>query len=239
MPSISESRAALVFLFILLPLGAAAPIRYFVVVSAVSSCAFFSREKGTFFEPITKLRVKTQNAISLIQKAKEGVRRPSLPMNDDVLRRLRTRIDNNNLEDVKKLNWVYISYVFGLRPSECDDVIKSPRIESHDGIPTLIVIQTKLTVVDESESEREKKIPVICEEQMKALDILKQARAMRPSPTWIDKRCKEDGKHYRQNQRYDLYCGRKGFIDFMLSKGQDIQQASIFAGHKSIDTTWT
>ena len=132
---------------------------------------------------------------------------------------------------------LYISFVFGLRPSECDEAIKNPKIEVHGGVPALVIYQSKLTVVDED--EKEKRIPIICEEQDKALKMIEKKQATRPSPKWVDKVCKDDRKTYDANFKYDLYCGRKGFTDFLLGKEQSLEQISIWAGHKSISTTWS
>lgn len=35
-----------------------------------------------------------------------------------------------------------------------------------------------------------------------------------------------------------LYCGRKGFTDFKISKGQTLENVSLYLGHKNIQTTW-
>lgn len=197
---------------------------------------FYSRKHKTFFEPVGKLRIKTQNAISTAHKDKDGVRKESQPMTEELLKKVRRKIDDTQLDEIKKYNWLFISFVFGLRPSECDDAIKAPRIEHHGGVPTLVVYQSKLTVVDED--EKDKRIPIICEEQEKALNLIEKKQALRPSPKWVDKHCKDDRKTYDANFKYDLYCGRKGFTDFLLSKGQSLEQISIWAGHKSIETTW-
>jgi len=196
---------------------------------------FYSRKHKTFFEPVGKLRIKTQNAISIAHKDKDGVRKESQPMTEELLKKVKLKVDGD-LDAVKKYNWLYISFVFGLRPSECDEAIKNPKIEVHGGVPVLVVYQSKLTVVEED--EKEKRIPIICEEQAKALKMIEKKQATRPSPKWVDKVCKDDRKTYDTNFKYDLYCGRKGFTDFLLSKNQPLHEISQWAGHKSIETTW-
>lgn len=191
---------------------------------------FYSRKRQTFFEPIGKLRIKTQNAISSNQKEKSGVRKVSKPMTTELLKKLRGRINTDKLEELHKYNWVFISFVFGLRPSECDSVLKEKTIETINGVPTLVVIQTKLTVVDES--EREKRIPVICSEQVEALEYIKKGQAKRPTPKWLAEHLKSP------SEVFDLYCGRKGFTDFMISKSQSLENISMFLGHKNIQTSW-
>lgn len=197
---------------------------------------FYSRKYKTFFDPVGNLRIKTQNAISIAHKDKDGVRKESQPMTEEILKKVKLKVDGD-LDAVKKYNWLYISFVFGLRPSECDEAIKNPKIEVHGGVSALVVYQSKLTVVDED--EKEKRIPIICDEQAKALKMIEKKQATRPSPKWVDKVCKDDRKTYDANFKYDLYCGRKGFTDFLLGKEQSLEQISIWAGHKSISTTWS
>jgi len=36
----------------------------------------------------------------------------------------------------------------------------------------------------------------------------------------------------------DLYGGRKGFTDLMLSRGNTIENISIWMGHSTLDRTW-
>lgn len=194
---------------------------------------FYSRKRRTFFEPIGKLRTKTQSAISTKQKEKSGVRKPSLPMTPELLKVLRSKIDTDKLEEIQKYNWILIAFVFGLRPSECDSAIKDKSFIEVNGITTLKIIQTKLTVVDEN--EREKRIPVICDEQAEALEYIKKGQAKRPTPKWVAKYLK---KSETSNEVFDLYCGRKGFVDFMLAKGQSLENISIWCGHKNIETSW-
>ncbi len=195
---------------------------------------FYSRKRQTFFEPIGKLRVKTQNAISANQKEKSGVRKVSKPMTTELLKKLRGKINTDKLEELYKFNWTFVSFVFGLRPSECDSVLKEKTIEVlENGVPVLVVIQTKLTVVDES--EKEKRIPVICPEQVEALEYIKKGQAKRPTPKWLAEHLKENNA---SAEVFDLYCGRKGFTDFMISKGQSLENISMFLGHKNIQTSW-
>jgi hypothetical protein len=129
---------------------------------------FYSRHRKTFFEPIGRLKNKTRKSIKIENYKKDGVRRESLPMTLDLLKKLRSKIDTTKLEEVYKYNWVFISFVFGLRPSECDSVIKDKSILNINGITAIKAIQTKLS--DLEESEQIKRIPVICVEQEEALE---------------------------------------------------------------------
>lgn len=191
---------------------------------------FYSRKRQTFFEPIGRLRVKNQNAITTAQKEKGGVRKVSQAMTAELLKQLRGKINTDKLEELHKYHWVFISFVFGLRPSECNSALEEKKIETINGIPTLVIIQTKLTTVDED--EKIKRIPVICEEQAEAIELIKKGQAKRPTPKWLAEHLKN------QVEVLDLYCGRKGFTDFMISKGQSLEKISMFLGHKNIQTSW-
>lgn len=212
---------------------------------------FYSRKRQTFFEPVGRLRVKTQNSITTAQKEKGGVRKVSKPMTAELLKQLRSKINTDKLEELHKYHWVFISFVFGLRPSECDSALKEKKIETINGVPTLVIIQTKLTTVDDD--EKIKRIPIICEEQAEALELIKKGQAKRPTPKWLAEHFKEnklssDAEQTNDELReeikklsgevFDLYCGRKGFTDFMISKGQSLENISMFLGHKSIQTSW-
>lgn len=89
---------------------------------------FYSRHRKTFFEPIDRLRGKTRASIKVENSKKKGVRRESLRMTTETLKQLKLKIDSTKLEEIYKYNWVLISFVFGLRPSECDAVIKEKSI---------------------------------------------------------------------------------------------------------------
>ena len=64
---------------------------------------FYSRKYKTFFEPIEKLRIKTQNAISTAHKEKDGVRKESQPMTEAILKKIKLKVDGD-LEEIKKYN---------------------------------------------------------------------------------------------------------------------------------------
>nr|BFD65092.1 hypothetical protein HAGR004_01140 [Bdellovibrio sp. HAGR004] len=194
---------------------------------------FYSRHRKTFFEPIGRLKNKTRKSIKSENIKKSGVRRESLPMTLELLKKLRGKIDMTKLEEVYKYNWVFISFVFGLRPSECDSVIKDKSILNINGITAIKAIQTKLSELEES--EQIKRIPVICVEQEEALEYIKKGQAKRPSPKWIADYLKQSKT---SPENYDLYCGRKGFVDFMLDKGQTLENISLWCGHKSVETSW-
>lgn len=214
---------------------------------------FYSRRAHTFFEPVGKLRYKSQNVLYSIHKGKRGVRKVSNPMTVELLKKLRSKINIGDLKELYKYNWVFISFVFGLRPSECDEALKGQEknIKIINGVPTLFITQTKLTTVDED--EKIKRIPVICEEQEDALDLIKKGQAKRPTPKWLAQHLKEEKISPNTEQTddelkekieeslaevYDLYCGRKGFTDFMISKGQSLENISMYLGHKNIQTSW-
>ncbi len=43
-------------------------------------------------------------------------------------------------------------------------------------------------------------------------------------------------KHFGMG--HDNYAGRKGFVDLMLSKGQTLENISIWMGHSTLNRTW-
>jgi len=163
---------------------------------------FYSRKTKSFFEPVERLRPKTKRAISNLHKDKNGVRKESQPMTEALLKKVRSKIDDTQIGELKKYNWLFISFVFGLRPAECDDAIENPIIEHHDGVPVLMISQGKLAHL-ENEEEQEKRIPIICDEQDKALKLIEKKQAKRPTPKWVDEHCKDKAKSYDTNFKYD------------------------------------
>lgn len=207
--------------------------------------SFYSKQTGKFFEPIAKIIPNTQRAISRENNLKgRSVRRPSLPITEEILEDVYKK-SKGDLEQVKYYNWLRCSFYFGLRPSELDDALSLPIIEEHiSGIEILVIEQTKLIIKDE---ERLKRIPVLTAQQKECIEIIKSgnAKAVRPDTEWVNKICRMKNKKYGPLDGYDLYAGRKGFVDWIIKPntdggaGQTIENASIYCGHKSLDTTWT
>lgn len=199
---------------------------------------FISRQQGKYYEPITRLKGTTKSAIKNIQKTKtDPVRRPSLPMTELLLAKVKRKVDKSDQKQLAWLNFIIVIFYFGLRPKELMAVVEKPMVENHNGIPVLVVDQTKLTSIS-NEEDRIKKIPVICEQQMKALGLIKSGNILRPHPSWVDQLCKDPKITYGPTEDYGLYTGRKGFTDLMLTLGQSLEDISGWLGHHSIDMTW-
>ena len=199
---------------------------------------FYAKNTGTYFEKIEKLRANAKTSIAEAHKFKqEGVRTAALPIDETVLKRIKQNMDPKNEEHQKWVNWIECAYRFGLRPSEIDRVIGNVETTFEDGAEILLVEQTK-TVFDNSDRDKIKRIPILCEEQEGCLDILRNGNAMRPHPKWIDKMAKDSQKKYNRFQKYDCYSPRKGATDYWLKDlKQTLENCALFLGHRSIDTT--
>lgn len=199
---------------------------------------FWSLKKSTFFEPIPKIRIRTQSSLSENQRDKQSVRKISKPMTIPILKKIEKAVIARSKTDNLRYNWLEASFLFGLRPSECDAVFDKAEVEyDSNGTAVLAVIQTKIASADSSGGI--KRIPVLCKEQEISLEKIIRGEGVRPTPGWVKAICNEQlGAKGAAIQNFDLYCGRKGFVDFMLFIGQEIHHASVFAGHRSLSTTW-
>jgi integrase len=157
-------------------------------------------------------------------------------MTELLLAKIKRKIDKSDPKQVGWLNFIIVSFYFGLRPSEVMAVVKKPIVENHNGIPVLVVDQTKLTSI--SEEDRIKKIPVICEQQMTALGLISSGNVLRPHSSWVDQLFKDPKITYGPTEDFGLYTGRKGFTDLMLTLGQSLEDISGWLGQHSIDMTW-
>jgi hypothetical protein len=154
-------------------------------------------------------------------------------------------MDRANTEEVKWYNWLECSFYFGLRPLELDEALGKPTViyDHFTGVPILVIEQTKLIIED---AGRIKRIPVVTHQQEKCLKLIEagSSKVIRPDPKWVDKLCRDKSKKYEALDGYDLYTGRKGFVDWIIKPteegggGQTIENANIYAGHKSLATTW-
>lgn len=200
---------------------------------------FYAKNTGSYFEKIERLRANAKTAINEAHKFKhEGVRTSSLPIDENVLKRIKSNLDIKNENHIKWFNWVECSYRFGLHPSEADRIIGNVETTFENGAEILLVEQTK-TVFDNSGRDKVKRIPILCDEQQKCIEILRSGTAERPHPKWIDKMAKEPQKKYNRFQKYDCYSPRKGATDYWLKElEQSLENCALFLGHRSIDTTW-
>lgn len=77
--------------------------------------------------------------------------------------------------------------------------------------------------------DRWKPIPLLFDEQEFALRIIESKSFKRPLVKTL-RQCFRRG--------VDLYGGRKGFTDLMLSKGHTFENISIWMGHSTLERTW-
>jgi hypothetical protein len=152
-----------------------------------------------------------------------GESKESDPLTPDKLESVRAAMD------VELYNWLYLSIWCGLRPIEIDSLHDSAkwRLSTHAGVDVLSVYQSKLVSV--AREKRWKPIPLIYPQQAIIVDIIKSGRFRRPCRRPMDEHF--DGK-------IGVYGGRKGFTDLMLSKGQKLEDISVWMGHTTIERTW-
>lgn len=128
-------------------------------------------------------------------------------------------------------NWLYLSVWLGLRPAEVDQ-LKLPEniqyLRDSKETPIISIYQSKLMSVPPR--YRWKLIPLFLPEQKTAIKIIKSGGFERPRVYWIKKLF---GPHK------NLYAGRKGFTDLMLSFEQSMDHISQWMGHSNIQRTWT
>jgi len=127
-------------------------------------------------------------------------------------------------------NWVYLTVWFGLRPKEVDNLHDHYywKVETlFNGRRVLWVYQTKVIALPVE--DRWKPIPILYDEQVKAISILESGDFKRP----LVKTMRE---HFGND--VSLYGGRKAFTDLMLSKGHTLENISVWMGHSTINRTW-
>ena len=181
-----------------------------------------ARKRGQFFEPVKMPRGGHRERIEAAHAVATGKKRASASLTKNLLDQLEGHISEENL------NWMSISFYFGLRPKEVDRLHeKKWKVDLVNGVQILRVEQTKL--IHLPIDKRLKFIPILYKEQQDALKAIKDGRFVRPLVKTLKKYCSEE---------IDTYAGRKGFTDWMLNKGQNLEDISLWLGHRSIDTTW-
>lgn len=183
---------------------------------------FTSKADGRYFEPLSPVKGISREKIREAHEDKTGVRTESKPITPTLLE------SKKSIMPEISYNFLFITVWFGLRPSEVTKIDKVVTNANDDGTEFLIVYQSKLASVEKS--KRFKAIPILFDEQKKALEILKSGNYKAP----IYKKMTDFF-----GSGYGLYGGRKGFTDLMLSKGYAIEDISLWLGHTSIETTWT
>ncbi|MCK6595083.1 MAG: hypothetical protein L6Q37_03275 [Bdellovibrionaceae bacterium] len=187
---------------------------------------FISKKLARPFHPIPVPRGYERQRLldSFYEKDRTKISVPSKEITPEQLDDVRMTMNQLNF------NWVYISVWFGLRPQEVDNLHNPSlwRIETlATGRKILWAFQTKIIALPPE--DRWKPIPIIFEQQEFALRIIESEAFKRPLTKTIR-------KHFGQGTT--LYGGRKGFTDLMLSKGQALENISIWMGHSTMARTW-
>ena len=89
------------------------------------------------------------------------------------------------------------------------------------------IYQTKIIALPPE--DRWKPIPILYEEQEFAMRIIESGNFKRPLVKTMMQYFSKD---------IDLYGYRKGFTDLMLSRGNTIENISIWMEHSTLDRTW-
>ena len=186
---------------------------------------FFSRKIGKPFFPVPPPKGYERAQILEAYFERRGLNyKESDPIQPMQLRAVRGKIST------RYYNWLYLSVWLGLRPLEVDQ-LKNPELmrimTDKSGTPTLWIYQTKLVAI--APRYRWKLIPLIFKEQKACLEIIESKDFSRPLTKTV--------KNYF-GLHTNLYGGRKGFTDLMLSKRQKFVHISQWMGHSSIERTW-
>ncbi len=202
-------------------------VRY---ISAVLKMAnlwgfFIARKTAKPFHPISHPKgYERQRLIEAYYKKTRNTRRPSKVLLPIQLEAVYTKMNHPNF------NWLFLSVWLGLRPQEVSNLNDRSLwfIETlSTGRIILWIYQTKIVALPPE--DRWKPIPILYDEQRFSLRIIQARTFKRPI-----------AKTMRSYFGYgtDLYAGRKGFVDLMLSKGQSLENISIWMGHTTLDRTW-
>ncbi len=192
---------------------------------------FASRISGNFYDEVPLPRGREKSAIADAQLTKSGVntelgvRTESLPLTPAALFNAKDKLIP------EQFNWLLLTIWFGLRPEEVE-LLNQPKrfrieVNAKKKVNVLHIYQSKLQNI--AEEKRWKAIPIIFPEQKNCLDIIQAKSFKRPLHKTVRK--------YVGNG-ITLYGGRKAFVDLMLSKGQKLEDISMWLGHKDISTTW-
>jgi hypothetical protein len=187
---------------------------------------FVSRNRGTFFESVPSPRGQALTLVNdRYQESELNRSGGSTPLTAATIEKLKGKIAPD------QLNWLELSFYFGLRPIEVEGLRskKTRRIETdtHE-IPILHVFQSKLR---HHSNQAWKAIPCILPKQRELLILIEEGNFRRPLAKTI--------QSYAKDERLTLYGGRKGFTDLMLENGQLLEDVSQWLGHSEIDRTWS
>jgi hypothetical protein len=196
------------------------------ILSLVNAWGYFiCRKLAKPFLPVTRPRgYERQRLLDAHYQRNKNRRKASGPLPPEVLNSASGKMNQANF------NWLFISVWLGLRPQEIDNLHEQQlwRIETPIvGRKICWIYQTKIIALPPD--DRWKPIPILYEEQEFALRIIQSGNFKRPLVKTMRQYFSKD---------IDLYGGRKGFTDLMLSKGNTIENISIWMGHSTLDRTW-
>lgn len=186
---------------------------------------FIARKTSKPFHPVSLPKgYERQRLIEAFYTRTRNVRQPSKSLIPEQLEVIYSQMNRPNF------NWLFLSVWLGLRPQEIDN-LADEKLWSIEVLPTgkniLWIFQTKIVALPPE--DRWKPIPLLYDEQRFALRIIQAKSFRRPLAKTM---C-----HYF-GYGTDLYAGRKGFTDLMLSKGNSLENISIWMGHSSLERTW-
>jgi hypothetical protein len=196
------------------------------ILSLVNAWGYFiCRKLAKPFLPVTRPRdYERQRLLDAYYQRNKNSRKASDPLSPDVLNAASGKMNQANF------NWLFLSVWLGLRPQEIDNLHERElwRIETPIvGRKVFWIFQTKIITLPPE--DRWKPIPILYEEQEFAYRIIQSGNFKRPLIKTMRSYFSKD---------IDLYGGRKGFTDLMLSKGNTIENISIWMGHSNLDRTW-
>ncbi len=186
--------------------------------------SFFCESQGLFFHPVMAPKGIVRARIQEAQLSKKNVKRASEPLTEELLKKARLKFS-----DPAHFNFIAISFWFGLRPSEVENLLNPEfyRVSKEGGVQVLEVYQPKLVSLEKE--KRWKFIPCFLKEQQDALRLIQSGQFKRPHSKTIKKIF---------GPGFGLYSGRKGFEAMMVEKGQSFEDISSWLGHTSLDTTY-
>jgi hypothetical protein len=196
------------------------------ILSLVNAWGYFiCRKLAKPFLHVTRPRgYERQRLLDAHYNKNKNCRKASAPLMPDILNESAGKLNQANF------NWLFISVWLGLRPQEIDNIHEQDlwRVEAPIVGPKIFwIFQTKIIALPHD--DRWKPIPILYEEQEFAYRIIESGNFKRPLIKTMRKYFSKD---------IDLYGGRKGFTDLMLSKGNTIENISIWMGHSTLDRTW-
>lgn len=186
---------------------------------------FISRKMARPFLPVPVPRgYERQRLIDEFYRKERRSRRASDPLSPEMLSSVWKKMNALNY------HWLYLTVWLGLRPQEVDNLHDRAlwRVEKlYNGRELLWVFQTKIVALPPE--DRWKPIPILFDEQKFALKIIRDASFKRPLMKTVKKYL---------GDKVDLYGGRKGFVDLMLSREQSLENISVWMGHSTLNRTW-